>query len=90
MIAPGTEKPDFQRVVITGVGLTAPNGNCLREYRDALLHGRSGVSEYEIRYFGKTVAGVCNFDPRRHQGRKEIRRGTRHRIPGVAPAPNPL
>jgi 3-oxoacyl-[acyl-carrier-protein] synthase II len=83
MIAPGTEKPDSQRVVITGVGLTAPNGNNLPEFRDALLHGRSGVSEYEIRYFGKTVAGVCSFDARRYQGRKEIRRGTRSGSVGI-------
>ncbi|MEM9412280.1 MAG: beta-ketoacyl-[acyl-carrier-protein] synthase family protein, partial [Planctomycetota bacterium] len=27
--------------------------------------------------FGKTIAGVCNFDTKRHQGRKEARRGTR-------------
>ena len=32
---------------------------------------------YEIRYFGPTVAGVCNFDELRYQRRKEIRRGTR-------------
>jgi len=69
--------PDHQRVVMTGVGLTAPNGNSLGEFRRSLLEGRSGVSYYEIRYFGPTVAGVCNFDELRHQRRKEIRRGTR-------------
>ncbi|MFM8725037.1 MAG: beta-ketoacyl synthase N-terminal-like domain-containing protein, partial [Planctomycetaceae bacterium] len=31
------------RVVITGIGLAAPNGNNLPEYRQALLAGRSGV-----------------------------------------------
>ncbi len=40
MISPAT---DNQRIVITGIGLTAPNGNTLAEYRDALLDGRSGV-----------------------------------------------
>ena len=69
--------PDNQRVVITGVGLTAPNGNSLPELRDSLLQGRSGVREYEIRYFGKTLAGICDFDALRYQARKEIRRGTR-------------
>jgi 3-oxoacyl-[acyl-carrier-protein] synthase II len=83
MIAPGTEKPDSHRVVITGVGLTAPNGNSLPEFRSALLEGRSGVSQYEVRYFGKTVAGICSFDARRHQGRKEIRRGTRSGSVGI-------
>lgn len=68
--------PD-QRVVITGVGLTAPNGNALADYRQSLLDGRSGVLDYEVRYFGRTVAGVCTFDELRYQRRKELRRGTR-------------
>ena len=42
--------------VITGIGLTAPNGNRLDEYRDSLLNCRSGVGPYEIRYVGKTIA----------------------------------
>jgi len=75
--------PDHQRVVITGVGLTAPNGNSLPELRDSLLQGRSGVREYEIRYFGKTLAGVCDFDVLRYQARKEIRRGTRAGSVGI-------
>ncbi|MBN2217759.1 MAG: beta-ketoacyl-[acyl-carrier-protein] synthase family protein [Pirellulales bacterium] len=70
-------REDCQRIVLTGVGLTAPNGNSPAEFREALLAGRSGVCEYEIRYFGKTVAGVCDFDELRHQRRKEVRRGTR-------------
>ncbi len=71
------ELPDSQRVVITGIGLTSPNGNDLEEFRAALLCGRSGVQEYEIRYFGKTLAGICDFDVRRHQSRRDARRGTR-------------
>lgn len=69
--------PDSQRVVITGIGLTSPNGNSLAEFRESLLNHRSGVQDYEIRYFGKTIAGVCDFDVRRHQSRKDARRGTR-------------
>src|SRR6266436_3589811 len=69
--------PASQRIVITGVGLTAPNGNNLPEFRAALLAGKSGVSNYEIRYVGKTLAGVCTFDALRHQSKKDIRRGTR-------------
>ena len=65
------------RIVITGLGLTAPNGNDLGEFRNNLLEGRSGVSDYDIRYVGATHAGVCDFDAKRHQKRKEIRRGTR-------------
>jgi 3-oxoacyl-[acyl-carrier-protein] synthase II len=69
--------PDSQRIVITGIGLTAPNGNTLADYRSALLEGRSGVQNYEIRYFGATLAGVCNFDALRYQSKKDVRRGTR-------------
>ncbi|MEZ6125691.1 MAG: beta-ketoacyl-[acyl-carrier-protein] synthase family protein [Planctomycetaceae bacterium] len=65
------------RIVITGIGLTAPNGNSLAEYRQALLEGRSGVVDYETRYMGHVLAGVCNFDELRYQKRKEVRRGTR-------------
>ncbi len=71
------DRPDHQRIVITGVGLTAPNGNSLSEFRQALLAGRSGVTAYETRYFGPTLAGVCHFDELRYQKRKEVRRGTR-------------
>jgi 3-oxoacyl-[acyl-carrier-protein] synthase II len=72
-----TRLPDEQRIVITGLGLTAPNGNSLAEFREALLAGRSGVSKYEIRYIGDTLAGVCNFDPLRYSNKKDVRRGTR-------------
>jgi 3-oxoacyl-[acyl-carrier-protein] synthase II len=68
---------DDQRIVITGVGLTAPNGDSLAAYRSALLEGRSGVEKYHIRYVGDTLAGVCHFDELRYQGRKDVRRGTR-------------
>ncbi len=85
MIAPNlaSELPDDQRIVITGVGLTAPNGNDWQSYRDALLAKQSGVQPYEIRYFGKTVAGVCDFEATRYQKKKEIRRGTRAGSVGV-------
>jgi 3-oxoacyl-[acyl-carrier-protein] synthase II len=68
---------DLPRVVITGVGLTSPLGDSLGELRAGLLAGRSGVTDYEIRHVGKTFAGVCAYDPHRHQKKKEVRRGTR-------------
>src|ERR1700704_4818353 len=76
-------KPDTQRIVITGVGLAAPNGDNLAEFRDNLLNGRSGVRPYEIRYVGATLAGVCTFDELKYQKRKDIRRGTRAGSMGV-------
>lgn len=75
--------PDQQRIVITGIGLTAPNGNNLAEYRAALLAGRSGVTAYEIRYVGETLAGVCKFDALRYQSKKDVRRGTRAGSVGI-------
>ena len=74
---------DDQRIVITGIGLTAPNGDNLAEYRAALLAGKSGVEPYNIRYVGDTLAGVCHFDELKYQKRKELRRGTRAGSVGV-------
>jgi 3-oxoacyl-[acyl-carrier-protein] synthase II len=65
------------RIVITGVGLTAPNGNTLEEYRKNLLDGVAGVQIIDMRYMGKVPAGVCDFDPKQYQTRKELRVGTR-------------
>ncbi len=68
---------DQDRIVITGIGLTSPNGNNLSEYRQSLLDGRSGVVNYETRYMGPVLAGVCNFEETRYQKKKDLRRGTR-------------
>ena len=66
-----------KRIVITGIGLTAPNGNNLSEYRDALLSKKSGIANIEHRYIGKVHVGICNFDALKYQSRKELRYGTR-------------
>ncbi len=65
------------RIVITGIGLTAPNGNSLAEFRKALLEGKSGVRKFRTRFMGEVLAGVCDFDELRYQKKKEVRRGTR-------------
>ncbi len=85
MIAPNRASllSDDQRIVITGIGLTAPNGNDWASFRQALLEKRSGVQPYEIRYFGKTLAGICDFDLTRYQTKKDVRRGTRAGSVGV-------
>jgi len=80
---PNSIQPDDQRIVISGVGLAAPNGNNLAEYRAALLAGKSGVTKYEIRYVGETLAGVCTFDALRYQSKKDLRRGTRAGSVGI-------
>ena len=58
-----SEKPNEARIVITGVGLTAPNGNNLAEFRESLLAGKSGIQKFNVRYMGEVFAGVCHFDP---------------------------
>ncbi len=65
------------RIVITGIGLTAPNGNCLTEFRKNLLNGVAGIERMEIRYMGSQLAGVCHYDPLKYQKKKEVRVGTR-------------
>jgi len=69
--------PPLSRVVLTGVGLTAPNGNDLGTFRRSLLEGISGVVPFETRHMGPVIAGVCDFDERKHQSRRARRRGTR-------------
>lgn len=66
-----------ERIVITGIGLTAPNGNNLAEFRKSLLEGKSGIRKFETRYMGEVIAGVCDFDELKYQNKKSLRRGTR-------------
>ncbi len=69
--------PNERRVVITGIGLTAPSGNNLTEFRQNLLGGKSSIETIETHYMGEVLAGVCHFDPLKYQRKKELRRGTR-------------
>ena len=66
-----------KRIVITGVGLTAPNANNLKDFRHALLNSICGVRKFNTRHMGEVLAGVCDFDEFQFQKRKERRRGTR-------------
>jgi 3-oxoacyl-[acyl-carrier-protein] synthase II len=68
---------ELSRIVITGVGLTAPNGNSLPEFRRNLLEGVPGVEWLDVRYMGRHPAGVCHYDPLKYQKKKELRVGTR-------------
>jgi len=66
-----------QRVVITGVGLTAPNGNSLEQFRNNLLNGVSGIQNTDLRYIGDVHAGICDFNPLMYQNKRDVRMGTR-------------
>ncbi len=73
-----------ERIVITGVGLTAPGGaNDLAEFRRRLLAGASGISTIELRYMGAAPAGICDFAETRYRKKKENKRGTRAGCIGV-------
>jgi 3-oxoacyl-[acyl-carrier-protein] synthase II len=65
------------RVVITGVGLTSPIGDNLKDFRANLLAGKSGVASHNIRYMGAVPAGFCHFEETKYQKRRALRRGTR-------------
>ena len=66
------------RVVVSGLGVLAPNGNSVSEYWNALTAGQSGIDH--ITYFDTTdfpvkIAGeVSNFDPEQYFDRKEVRK----------------
>lgn len=72
-----------RRIVITGVGLAAPNADNLTDFRYNLLHGVSGIKEIELRYFGKAPAGICTFPETKYRKKKENNRGTRAGCLGV-------
>ena len=72
-----------QRIVITGVGLAAPNADNLQDYRNSLLAGRSGIGEIELRYVGNVPAGICSFPETKYRKKKENKRGTRAGCLGV-------
>ena len=67
-----------RRVVVTGMGVLAPNGNNVSSYWDALTNGRSGIGQithFDTADYEVTIAGeVKGFDPSIVLDRKEIRR----------------
>ncbi|SDP08944.1 beta-ketoacyl-[acyl-carrier-protein] synthase family protein [Desulforhopalus singaporensis] len=73
----------YPRIVITGVGLTAPNASNAKEFREKLLSGTSEIKEIELRYFGKAPAGVCSFAETKYRKKKENKKGTRAGCIGV-------
>ncbi len=68
---------ELSRIVITGIGLTSPNGDSLAEFRRNLLEGTSGIEWIDRRYVGRVPAGVCHYDPLKYQKKKALRIGTR-------------
>lgn len=71
------------RIVITGVGLAAPNADNLKDFREKAIKGINETKEIELRYFGKAPAGVCTFPETKYRKKKENKRGTRAGCFGV-------
>lgn len=72
-----------RRIVITGIGLAAPNASNIDEYRHKLLNGVSEIQEIDLRYFGKAPAGICTFPETLYRKKKENKKGTRAGCLGV-------
>lgn len=67
-----------RRVVVTGLGVLAPNGNDPVAFWDALTNGRSGIgsiTRFDTTDHKVAIAGeVRDFDPETSLDRKEVRR----------------
>ena len=67
-----------RRVVVTGMGALAPNGNNVEAFWDALISGRSGIgpiTRFDTANHDIKIAGeVKDFDPTTTLERKEARR----------------
>jgi len=69
---------DKRRVVITGIGVIAPNGIGIDNFWDSLVHGRSGIgriTHFDVSTYPSQVAGeVKDFDPLSFMSPKSARR----------------
>ena len=67
-----------RRVVITGMGVVAPNGIGIDNFWDSLVHGRSGVNKityFDTSSYPSQIAGeVRGFDPLNYISVKSARR----------------
>ena len=67
-----------RRVVITGLGALAPNGNSVPQYWDSLISGKSGIgyiTAFDTENLSVKIAGeLSNFDAQDHFERKELRK----------------
>jgi 3-oxoacyl-[acyl-carrier-protein] synthase II len=77
-----------RRVVITGMGVIAPNGIGVENFWDSLVHGRSGIktiSRFDVSSYPSKIAGeVQDFDPTDYMNSKSARRMDRFSQFGVA------
>lgn len=79
-----------KRVVITGMGVVTPIGNSIKEFKEALYKGVSGVepiTRFDVTAYSTRIAAmVKNFDPESFLDKKEARRTTRFILFALAAA----
>ena len=67
-----------RRVVITGLGALAPNGNSVPQYWDSLVSGKSGIgyiTAFDTENLSVKIAGeLSDFDAQDHFDRKALRK----------------
>lgn len=75
------ERPEDDRVVVTGMGLVTPLGIGIGPFWNGLIEGRSGVRRITLCDPGESpcaiAAEVPDFDPRSYMDAKEARRVSR-------------
>ncbi len=78
------------KVVVTGLGVLAPNGLSVPSYWDALCSGQSGIETitgFDITDFPVTIAGeLKDFKPENYLDPREVRKLDRFSILGLAAA----
>ena len=66
-----------RRVVVTGLGVLAPNGNSVGDYWNSISNGISGIKEissFDASGLSVRIAGELDgFDPNEHFDRKELK-----------------
>lgn len=71
----------YKRVVITGLGVITPIGNCIEEFWQGLAAGKNGVGPITFfdttRFAVKLAAEVKNFNPENHISPKRVDRSSR-------------
>lgn len=77
-----------RRVVVTGMGVVAPNGIGVDNFWDSLVHGRSGIKEitrFDVSSYSSKIAGeVQDFNPTDYISPKVARRMDRFSQFGLA------
>lgn len=79
-----------RRVVITGIGIIAPNGIGKDEFWEANIKGKSGITKIEsfdtTGYNSKIAGQILNFQPNKYMPEATVRRTDRYAQLGIAAA----